>query len=82
MQVRWQTVLWGISLQFILALVILRWSAGYEAFKWLGDRVTEFLAYADAGAEFVFGEKYLDHYFAFKVCYSYRRAEFPQRFAL
>ena len=26
-----------------------------------------FLAYTDAGASFVFGEKYTDHFFAFKV---------------
>lgn len=26
-----------------------------------------FLGYTDAGAQFVFGEKYTDHFFAFKV---------------
>ena len=63
----WQTVLWGIALQFLFAMCVLRWSAGYEAFKWLGDRVTEFLAYSNAGAKFIFGESYTDHLFAFQV---------------
>ena len=66
-QVRWQTVLWGIGLQFIFALVVLRWPAGYMALKWLGDRFHEFLAYSNVGAEFVFGRSYAEHFFAFKV---------------
>ena len=64
---RWRTVLWGIGLQFICALVVLRWPAGYTALKWLGDRFTEFLAYSNYGAEFVFGRSYAEHFFAFKV---------------
>ena len=36
-------------------------------FKWLGDRVTEFLEYTVAGIVFVFGDKYYDHFFAMKV---------------
>jgi len=67
LKVNWQTVLWGIGLQFIFAVVVLRWTAGYAAFKWLGDRVSEFLAYADAGSEFVFGAAYRNHLFAFQV---------------
>ena len=66
-QINWQTVLWGIGLQFVFALIVLRWSAGYAAFTWLGDRVSEFLAYSDAGAEFVFGASYRDHFIAFQV---------------
>ena len=58
---------WGLGLQFIFALLVLRTSWGYEAFKWLGDRVQEFLEYSDAGAEFVFGENFEEHFFAFKV---------------
>jgi len=66
-QVKWQTVLWGIGLQFIFAIIVLRWPAGYTAFKWLGDRVAGFIACSDAGAEFVFGESYRDHFVAFQV---------------
>lgn len=66
-QVQWRPVIWGILLQFIFAVVILRTSWGYEAFAYLGDRVTEFLAYTDAGSKFVFGDLYENHFFAFKV---------------
>jgi len=66
-QVKWQTVLWGIALQFVFALIVLRWTAGYTAFQWLGDRFTEFLAYSDFGAEFVFGKSFRDHFVAFSV---------------
>nr|XP_022310861.1 solute carrier family 28 member 3-like isoform X1 [Crassostrea virginica]XP_022310862.1 solute carrier family 28 member 3-like isoform X1 [Crassostrea virginica]XP_022310863.1 solute carrier family 28 member 3-like isoform X1 [Crassostrea virginica] len=66
-RVNWQPVFWGLILQFYFAIAILRWDPGYQAFRWLGDRVSEFLLYTDKGSEFVFGEKYTDHFFAFKV---------------
>ncbi|VDI31973.1 pyrimidine nucleoside transport protein [Mytilus galloprovincialis] len=66
-RVNWQPVFWGIMLQFIFALIILRWGIGYEIFQWLGDRVLEFLQYSDEGAIFVFGDKFTDHFIAMKV---------------
>lgn len=66
-RVNWHTVFWGIALQYVFALLILRTREGYETFKWLGDRVTEFLEYTMAGVLFVFGDKYYDHFFAMKV---------------
>ncbi|KAL8560386.1 hypothetical protein ACOMHN_006117 [Nucella lapillus] len=66
-KVKWRPVIWGILLQFIFAIIILRTTWGYEAFAYLGDRVTEFLAYTDAGSKFVFGALYANHLFAFKV---------------
>ena len=66
-QVNWQTVLWGIGLQFIFAVIVLRWPAGYAAFKWLGDRASEFIACSEAGSEFVFGASFRDHFVAFQV---------------
>ncbi|XP_076439690.1 solute carrier family 28 member 3-like isoform X2 [Babylonia areolata] len=65
--VNWHPVFWGLSIQYIFALLIIRTSWGYEAFDWLGDRVTELLAYSDKGARFVFGDKYTDHIFAMKA---------------
>ncbi|GFO44651.1 sodium/nucleoside cotransporter [Plakobranchus ocellatus] len=55
-QVDWHPVFWGFSLQFYFATFILKTDVGFETFKWLGDRVTEFLAYSDAGAAFIFGD--------------------------
>ena len=66
-KVRWRPVAWGIAIQFVLALIILRTQWGYDAFKWVGDRITEFLDYTDAGSKFVFGEAFMHHFFAFKV---------------
>ncbi|KAL5007441.1 hypothetical protein ScPMuIL_016247 [Solemya velum] len=66
-KVQWHPVFWGIALQYLFALLILRTSWGYEIFKYLGDRITDFLSYSHVGAEFAFGESYEDHLFAFKI---------------
>ena len=66
-QVNWHTIFWGIALQYVFALLILRTYWGYAIFKWLGDRVTEILDYSMAGVLFVFGDTYADHFFATKV---------------
>lgn len=66
-KVNWRQVFWGIGLQFLLGLLILRTKPGFDAFDWLGIQVQTFLEYSNAGSEFVFGEKYIDHFFAFKV---------------
>uniref|UniRef100_A0A670JPV7 Sodium/nucleoside cotransporter n=1 Tax=Podarcis muralis TaxID=64176 RepID=A0A670JPV7_PODMU len=66
-KVVWRPVIWGIGLQFILGLITLRTKVGFDAFNWLGGQVQTFLEYTDAGSKFVFGDKYTDHFFAFKV---------------
>lgn len=65
--IRWQPVIWGLALQIIFALFILRTAVGLAIFQWLGDVVGNFLDYSDAGASFVFGENFQDFFFAFKV---------------
>lgn len=65
--IRWRTVGWGIGLQLIFAIFILKTTPGLALFKFLGDLVNRFLNFADAGAEFVFGENFQEHFFAFKV---------------
>jgi concentrative nucleoside transporter, CNT family len=65
--VRWRIVAWGLGLEFVFALVILKTPWGLNVFKSLGDIVTEFLAFSDVGAKFVFGENFKDHFFAFQV---------------
>lgn len=42
-------------------------SWGYDFFDWLGKRVIEFFDYIDVGVIFVFGEKFIDYFFVFKV---------------
>ncbi|WP_315789329.1 NupC/NupG family nucleoside CNT transporter [Fischerella sp. JS2] len=65
--VRWRTVAWGLGLEFIVALLILKTPSGLTVFKSLGDVVSNFLAFSDVGAKFVFGDNYKEHLFAFQV---------------
>ncbi|XP_067649042.1 solute carrier family 28 member 3-like [Haliotis asinina] len=66
-RVNWHPVFWGISVQFVFALLILRTSWGYGIFEWIGQRVEEFIEHADAGALFVFGKSFEEHRIAFAV---------------
>ena len=51
----WRHVVWGLGLQFILGLLILRWELGKSIFDCLGQKVKTFLDFTDAGSGFVFG---------------------------
>ncbi|XP_071101865.1 solute carrier family 28 member 3-like [Haliotis cracherodii] len=66
-RVNWHPVFWGIVVQFVFAVIILRTSWGYTMFDWSGHRVEDFLKYGNAGAQFVFGKNYRDHRIAFAV---------------
>jgi CNT family concentrative nucleoside transporter len=63
----WRTVITGTLLQIIFALIILRTPIGRAFFIWLSDVVTVFLDFSDAGARFIFGDGFSEHFFAFKV---------------
>lgn len=65
--IKWRLVLWGIALQLIFALSILKTTVGFAVFKFLGDVVSQFLNFSDAGAKFVFGDNFEEHFVAFKV---------------
>ncbi|MPC39093.1 Solute carrier family 28 member 3 [Portunus trituberculatus] len=67
-KVRWRHVAWGMALQFILGLIILRWPFGRSVFECLAGKVATFLAFTDEGAGFVFGDlATVDRIFAFSV---------------
>ncbi|KAG9328606.1 hypothetical protein JZ751_012785, partial [Albula glossodonta] len=66
-RVSWRVMLWGMGLQFLFGLLILRTKAGFTAVEWVGRQVEIFLAYTDSGSKFVFGDNFQDHFFAFKV---------------
>jgi CNT family concentrative nucleoside transporter len=51
-----RTVLWGLGLQFVLALFVLRTQWGQDLFTWIGALVTRVLALSFVGSEFVFGK--------------------------
>lgn len=59
---------WGMGLQFLMGLMILRWPLGKAVFQCAGDKVSTFLAFTDKGSSFVFGSLVsVDKIFGFKV---------------
>ena len=54
--IRIKTVAWGLGLQFVFAVFVLKIDFGRAAFQKAGDAVTKLLGYSYAGAHFVFGD--------------------------
>jgi CNT family concentrative nucleoside transporter len=54
--IRLKTVVWGLGLQFVFAVFVLRINAGRIAFQKAGDAVRTLLGYSYAGSHFVFGD--------------------------
>lgn len=54
--IRVRTLIWGLGLQFVFAVIVLRWTFGQRIMASAGDGVTTLLGYASAGSEFVFGK--------------------------
>jgi CNT family concentrative nucleoside transporter len=55
-QIRWRVVAWGLGLQLLFAIFVLRIPAGQQLFRALGAFVTSILSYSYVGSQFVFGE--------------------------
>jgi len=55
--ISWRVVAWGVGLQAVFAIFVLRIPIGQEIFSWLGATVTKILSFSYAGSEFVFGEQ-------------------------
>jgi CNT family concentrative nucleoside transporter len=53
--INWKTVAWGISLQVIFALIVLKTAIGQRVFTTLGDAITRLLSFSAIGSDFVFG---------------------------
>ena len=53
--IRLRTIAWGLGLQLVFAVIVLRWTVGQRVMATAGDGVTKLLGYAAAGSEFVFG---------------------------
>ncbi|MBA3497465.1 MAG: NupC/NupG family nucleoside CNT transporter [Gemmatimonadales bacterium] len=54
--IRWRVIAWGLGLQVLFAIFVLRVPAGQALFRWLGEVVTGILGYSYVGSQFVFGE--------------------------
>jgi CNT family concentrative nucleoside transporter len=46
---------WGLALQFVFAVIVLKTGAGQAVFKTLGEYITKLLDFAYVGSSFVFG---------------------------
>jgi len=57
----------GVGLQFLLGVMLLWSEPGRMFFDWARLFVTRLISFSDAGAEFVFGKSFRDHYLAFSV---------------
>jgi concentrative nucleoside transporter, CNT family len=53
--INWTTVAWGLGLQVVFALIVLKTTLGQEVFSTLGDGINRLLGFAGVGAAFVFG---------------------------
>jgi CNT family concentrative nucleoside transporter len=53
--IRPKTVFGGLTLQFLLALFVLKTQIGQDLFIWLGAKITRVLALSYVGSEFLFG---------------------------
>ena len=54
--IRGKTVVWGLVLQLVFALFVLKTTVGQAVFAWLGDRINRLLQFSFVGSQFVFGK--------------------------
>ncbi|MGC3958692.1 MAG: Na+ dependent nucleoside transporter N-terminal domain-containing protein [Verrucomicrobiota bacterium] len=59
--VKWSTIGWGIVLQLILAVLVLKVPFIKKGFESAKDVVVSFIGFSDQGAEFVFGDLARSH---------------------
>lgn len=50
-----RTVAWGLGLQIVFALLVLKTAGGQRLFQTLGNGINRLLAFAEVGSSFVFG---------------------------
>jgi CNT family concentrative nucleoside transporter len=53
--INWTTVAWGLGLQIVFALIVLKTAVGQQVFSTLGEGINRLLGFAGVGAAFVFG---------------------------
>jgi CNT family concentrative nucleoside transporter len=53
--ISWATVAWGVGLQLVVAVIVLKTTAGQRVFTTLGNGINHLLSFAGVGAELVFG---------------------------
>ena len=69
--IRLKTVLWGLSLQFMFAWIVVRYTWGQKALGAAGAKITTLLNYSFAGSSFVFGDLRFQYFSSgFLFCFS------------
>jgi CNT family concentrative nucleoside transporter len=53
--INWTTVAWGLSLQVVFAILVLKTAIGQRVFTTLGDGINKLLGFAGVGSYMVFG---------------------------
>src|SRR3954467_467311 len=53
--INWTTVAWGLGLQVVFAVLVLKTGVGQRVFSTLGEGINRLLGFAGVGAAFVFG---------------------------
>jgi len=54
--IRGKTVFWGLTLQILFALFVLKTSVGQGVFAWLGAKINRLLQFSFVGSQFLFGK--------------------------
>lgn len=62
-----KTIVVGMVLQFIFAILILKTAPGRQFFEYSNAFFSKLLSFSDAGAQMIFGENFKEHFFAFSV---------------
>lgn len=66
--IKWRIVITGITCQFILGIICIRWKVGRDIFDCIGSKVSTFLSFSDEGSSFVYGNTLIDQgIFAFAI---------------
>jgi CNT family concentrative nucleoside transporter len=63
------TVLWGVILQMIFAILILKTAPGKLCFEYIGQGANKLIDWTNAGASFLFGELATSNQLGFKVAF-------------
>ena len=53
--IRWRTVAWGLSLQFVFAVMVIKWAFGQRMLRAASAAVTSALGHSADGSSLVFG---------------------------
>ncbi|MGE0171708.1 MAG: NupC/NupG family nucleoside CNT transporter [Oligoflexales bacterium] len=66
-KVNYRVIISGLLLQIVFAFLILKTALGQRVFQMSNVMVEAILSQSDKGAQFLFGDNYTEHFFAFKV---------------